>query len=108
MSNARSQHRVKYALKLVNAGAEPEAADESDHDAADAHAWQRMMSALRDDEANCDVVFVVGRERLPAMRCLCAAASETFDMLLGDSWRDGSARGADVVLEELIDIEDGA
>ena len=52
------------------------------------------------------MVFVIGGERLPAMRNLCAAHSETFDMLLSDSWRD-TARGADIALEKLIDIGEG-
>ena len=38
--------------------AEPQA--EGELDAADSHAWHCTMAALRQDEANCDVVFVVG------------------------------------------------
>ena len=59
-------------------------------------AWLRTMAAIAASEPTCDVVFVVGGERLPALRHLCAGHSEPLGMLFGDGWRDES-HGGDVV-----------
>ena len=48
------------AMASPSASPEAEPRAEGELDATDAHAWHCTMAALRQDEANCDVVFVVG------------------------------------------------
>ena len=51
-------------------------------------AWARRMGATLGDAKLCDVVFVVGDERIPALRHLCAAHSCVLDMMFGEGWRE--------------------
>ena len=52
------------AARVGAAGAPPDAVVDA--------AWQQAMARLTRSEELCDVVFVVGGERLPALRQLCA------------------------------------
>ena len=50
--------------------------------------WRRRMRATLGNETLCDVVFVVGGERIPALRHLCAAHSCVLGMMFGEGWRE--------------------
>ena len=83
------------------AAAEPAPAErqfvpEAEHQVLVDAAWLRTMAVIAVSEPTCDVVFVVGGERLPALRHLCAGHSEPLGMLFGDGWGDKS-HGGDVV-----------
>ena len=67
-------------------------------------AWQQVMLTLARSEELCDVVFVVGGTRLPALRHLCALHSEPLAMLFGEDWRD-RPHGGDLDVGALVQLD---
>ena len=60
---------------------EPEPEPEPEQVAAHAgpeDQWRSAVAGILGDEGRCDVTFVVGGERLHALRHLCAVHSEVF------------------------------
>jgi hypothetical protein len=84
-----------------------DAATSAPPDAAVDAAWQEAMARLTRSEELCDVVFVVGGKRLPALRQLCALHSEPLAMLFhGDCWRD-EPHGGDVDVGTAVQLDGG-